>query len=377
MKNYLLWAFIFIVGVMARPGSGLTVRSGPSVDIPAGTVIDDDLIAFGRQVNIKGKVNGDLIAFAQQVSVDGEITGSIVSAGSTVEIRAASSRSVWAAGGNVQVSGIIANNVLLFGGTLLADQAAQIGKDLIAFGGQFNLAGAVGRQVRGGVGTLNLTGKVGSVDLNSDETNIGAAAEINGDLVIRGEKAPVIAPGAKIAGEQKFIAAAQAKKSRGPRLPIFKILMFLASLLVGCILIALSSRFTRRIMDALIKKPWQSLGVGFAVLVGGPVAIAILLMIMVGIPLSIFGVFLYLTLFYVSSIFVGLVVGERVIRFVRKTGDISQYASLVLGMAVLFLVGMIPWIGFIVKLATVIFGMGMVAVGHVGLMKEAKENGLL
>jgi hypothetical protein len=362
---------------LVPPVFSLTLRSGASVDVLADEVIDDDLIAFGRQVNIKGKVNGDLFAFAQQVYVSGEVGGTIVSAGSLVDISAKTSRSVWAAGGNVQLSGTVVNNALLCGGTLNADKANQVGKDLIAFGGQFNLAGSVGRQVRGSVGVLTMSGKAGRVDIASDKTNIGAQAEIGGDLVIRGEKPPVIEAGAKIAGEKRYTPEGKAKRSRGARISVFTILMFLASLLVGFILIAGSSRFTRRVVDTLYRQPWRSLGIGFAILVAGPVAIVILLVIMVGIPLSVFGFFTYVVLLYLSSIFIGLAVGEKIIRLFKKEGDISQYASLALGTSVLFLVGLVPWIGFAVKLLIVVFGMGALAVGITGLLKETRTGGLL
>jgi hypothetical protein len=153
--------------------------------------------------------------------------------------------------------------------------------------------------------------------------------------------------------------------------------MFLASLLVGFILIALSPRFARRITDTLYCRPWLSLGIGFAILVGGPVAAVILLVIMVGIPMSVFGFFAYVVLLYLSSIFIGLAVGEKIIRLFKKEGGISQYAALALGTTVLFLVGLIPWIGFAVKMLVVVFGMGMLAVGITGLLKEARTNGLL
>jgi len=377
MRKTLKILFVFIACLLAFPVFGLTLRSGTSVDVLADEVVDDDLVAFGRQISIKGKINGDLIAFAQQVFVSGEVLGSIISCGSVVDIGAKSSRSVWAAGGNVRVSGSVANNALLCGGTLNADKASLVGKDLIAFGGQLGLAGVIGRQVRGSVGTLTLDGKAGSVDINADETNVGSGAEIAGDLVVRGEKAPVIATGARIAGENRFVPAAKAKKSRGGGISVFTILMFLASLLVGFILVAGSSRFTRRIMDTLFQRPWSSLGIGFAVLFAGPVAVIILLVIMVGIPLSLFGLFAYLTLLYLSSIFVGLAIGERIIRLFKKTGDISQYLSLVVGAAVLFLVGLVPWIGFIVKLLTAVFGLGMLASGITGILKEIRTSGLL
>lgn len=376
-SNFLTgFAMLFFILLLITPGYGLVVRAGQSVDVFADEVIDDDLIAFGRQVNIKGKVNGDVFAFAQVVFVNGEISGSIFGAGSSADITVKNAKTVWAAGGNIHISGPIKNNALVFGGSLFIDKNAKINKDLIAFGGQFDMAGEVTGRISGGVGNFIMNGKSGDVDIQAEKIQVTSQAEIGGDFIIRGKNAPVIAEGAKIIGETKFI------KSEKETKPVcvfsfIKIIMLIAAIVVGLVIIALSARHTRRIMEMLTRAPWKSLGFGFLSVIVIPIAVVILLITLIGFPIALWGSFVYLVLLYLSSIFVGLVVGEQIIRLFKKEGEISLYLSLIVGMLVLFFLGLVPVLGFIVKIVVLLFGVGMIVLGQWSLIKDAKEKILI
>jgi cytoskeletal protein CcmA (bactofilin family) len=98
-----LMAMAVLVLLALSPGSGwaMEFRDGDVATIPAGTTIDDDLIAtaesvviagrvtgdvyaFGRGVTITGQLDRDLIAAAQQVTVDGVIVGDLRTVGQQV-----------------------------------------------------------------------------------------------------------------------------------------------------------------------------------------------------------------------------------------------------------------------------------------------------
>jgi len=375
----IMLAIIFLI----TPTYGLVVKTGTSVDIPEDETIDDDLIVFSQTVTIEGTVNGDVYAVARDVTVNGEVSGSIFSGGATVAVR--NGRTIWAMGGDVKVTGAVDNNVILFGGKLLIGENARIGKDVRVYGGKFTMEGEIGGDLKGGVGNFVMTGKSGDIDIRSDEVKIESGAEIAGDLVVRGGKEPVIEEEATISGEvtlkkvekgdeKAFIALA-------PFIAFFvsfmRIVMLIAKIIVGIIIIALSKRFVRQIMDTLITKPWKSLGWGFLGIIVIPVAIVILFVVLIGYPLAIFGTFNYLILFYLTPIFVGLVVGEKIIQLFKKEGEISLYLSFIVGIVVLFVLGLIPILGFIIKLFVLLFGVGMLLVGSWNLMREARAKNLI
>lgn len=380
-------SLIVILAVLffVTPAYSLVVKTGTSVTIPADEIIDDDLIVFSQTVTIDGTVDGDVYAFARDVAISGTVSGSIFGGGAAVDIDAKSAKTIWAGGGTVEVSGAVENNVILFGGTLAIGKDATIGKDVRAYGGQFDVEGTISGNLKGGVGTFTMAGKSGDVTMRSDKVNIKSGAEIRGDLTVRGEKEPNVEEAATITGEtiiekvekgdeRAFIALA-------PVIAFFvsfmRIVMFVAAIIVGIVIIALSRRYVRRIMDTLMTKPWKSLGIGFLGLIVIPVAIAILFIVLVGYPFAIFGIFMYLILIYLASIFVGLVVGEKIIRLFKKEGDISLYLSFVVGFVVLFVLGLIPILGFIIKLFVLLFGAGMLLIGTWNVLKEARGKELV
>jgi len=108
-----------------------------------------------------------------------------------------------------------------------------------------------------------------------------------------------------------------------------------------------------------------------------PVATVILFLILIGYPLAIFGMYIYTILLYLSSIFVGLVLGEKIIKIFRKQGEVSLYLSFFIGMLVLLILGLIPILGFIVRLFVCLFGAGMLISGTHSLIKEIKEKELV
>ena len=63
---------------------GVPLASAPgwiitSDTIPAGDVIDNDVIITGTNVVIDGTVNGDVVAFGSSVTLNGTVHGSLVS----------------------------------------------------------------------------------------------------------------------------------------------------------------------------------------------------------------------------------------------------------------------------------------------------------
>jgi len=375
---------ILLLLLFVLPAYGLKVRTGQSVGVAEDEVVDDDLVVFAREVNIKGKIVGNVYAFAQRVNIAGEVSGSIFSGAANIDIETRQVNTIVAAGSDIEVSGFITRNVVLFGGLLSINKDAKIEKDLRVYGGQLNVRGVINGEIKGGVDEFNMEGKSGNVNIEAKEVVIMSEAQIAGDLIIKGKKEPVIEDGAKITGKKIFEPTkreAKAFKGFVPLIATFvafmKLIAIIAKIIVGIIIIALSKKFTRRIMDTLITTPWKSLLWGFLGLIAIPVAVVILFIVLIGFPLAIYGLLIYLILFYLCSIFVGLVMGEKIIQLFKKEGAISQYLSFIVGILVLFVLGLIPVFGFIIKIFILLFGAGMLLVGLWNLIKEAKEKELI
>lgn len=380
------WASVAVITMLLFfvPGFALTVRGGDNVIIEAEETIDDDVIAFAQSVTVHGIVTGDLIAFASDIQVTGVVGGTIIAGAATVDIDAIGVKSVWIGAGQAKLSGNIDKNAVLAGGDLLLRENGVVGKDLIAYGGKFNVKGAVDGMIKGSVGEFTLTGSSGAVDINAEEASIQATARVDGDLIIQSETEPSVDEGAYVGGDIQFKQVEEEEKSIFALAPviafiitIIKFAVFIAKILVGLVLISISRVYVRRIMDTLIQKPWHSLGWGFIGVIAIPIGIVFLFAVLVGYPFAVFGIYVYTILFFLSSIMVGLVLGERIIKLFKKKGDVSMYVSLLLGLVVLGIIDFIPVLNIIVKIFVILFGVGMVLIGTWNLLKGMRKEKLI
>ncbi len=385
--KYLSWIVCIVVFVMlVSPANALIVRRGETVEVAVDEVIDDDLVAFANNVAIKGVVTGNVCAFAQTVNVSGDIGGSLFIGAANSNINARSVQTVWAAGGNLNVSGNVTKNVILAGGSLNIEANAIIGKDLHAYGGNFAADGNVSGAIKGAVGKFVMAGKSSRVKIRADKARIKSTAVISGDFHLTSESKPEIDDGATIGGELSVreIEEEEAKPfffAVAPLLAflfgVIKVIIWISKIIVGIMLIALCQKYVRRVMDTFIKQPWKSLGVGFLGFIVIPVAAAVLFATLIGYPLGVLALYIFSILCYVSSIFVAVILGEKVIQIFNKGRDVSLYLSFVVGMFILLVVGFIPVLNFLVRIFVILFGFGMIILATWHLAKDMREKGFV
>jgi cytoskeletal protein CcmA (bactofilin family) len=377
---------VLCVVLFTAPVYALTSRTGDAVKVAFDEVVDDDVILLGQSINVEGKVMGDVYAFGQTVRISGDIGGSVFMVGANITIDARTVETVWAAGGSIEILSSIQRNAVLAGGKVSLRENARIGKDLGAYTGDLSVEGRVDGTLRGRVGKFTLSGTSGRVKIKAEQARLTSSAQILGDFILSSAKEPSIEEGALIAGEQRIEKpkAEDAESIFAALAPMIaflfvmvKIVIFIAKVIVGVLLIALFQRYVRRIMDTLITNTWKSLGWGFLGVIVIPVAIVILFAILIGYPLGVFGAYIYTILWYLSSIFVSLVIGEKVIQLFKKEGEVSLYVSFIVGILILFVVGFIPILNFLVRIFTLLFGFGAIVVGTWYLIKEIRDKQLI
>ena len=98
-------------------------------------------------------------------------------------------------------------------------------------------------------------------------------------------------------------------------------------------------------------------GLLFVILV--PIIIFILLLMSIGIPLALILLAFYFIIMYLSVIFTGYLIGYKLWqRFFNN--DINMLVVGIFGLAILFVLNLIPGINFIVSLLSLIIGIGII-----------------
>ena len=115
------------------------------------------------------------------------------------------------------------------------------------------------------------------------------------------------------------------------------------------------------------------------ILIATPIAAIIVMFTIIGIPLSLLALVIYVIAICLSQIPVGLLIGRLII---KQKGQLESRGAMIgglaLGLFILLLLGLIPVIGWIVMLLTIIFGLGSIVAASVKTeFKPAEQSKII
>ena len=336
------------------------VRSGDIVTVTSGEVIDGDLYIAGKTIIIDSTINGDLIAAGQTIMVNGIVNGSIIAAAQTVNINGEVTHAVRVIGETLNIGGTIGRDLLVACRDFSMVSTAEIGGDLLLGASTARIDGLIKGDINSGVNrltiasTASIQGKLNYISKN--EANIQSGAQIRGTIT---HKLPDVKKGL------------EAKAGIGVW---WIVIGFLMTLVLGIIIVLLAPRRVKAVTESIRTRPWASLGWGAVILVATPIVALIVCITIIGLPLGLIALVLYAIAIYLAQLFVGLLIGQLIIGAFRGVETrAALVGALVLGLAILRLLRLIPFVGFFFGLATVLFGLGAILVSERKLRAEVKN----
>lgn len=358
-------ACVTIVGLIPAPSQALEIRRNDSgnVLVAADETIDDTLIAVGENVQVDGDVEGDLIALGRRVSIRGRVGGQLVTAARTVTIDGEVGGSVLAMGETLDVSPTrIAHNLYGFGSTVDADERTHIEQNAVVFAQRANINGPVGRDVLGFGEEIELGNAIGgSVTAYAKRVTLLTSARVAGDMVahVPQEESLNVSPGAQVNGK----LTTDLPEAEEPRSDystgafyVAQLLRYAAAFVAGLILLALVPGLRRVSLhgagNALVAG-----GVGLVTLVAMPIIAVIAMITIIGIPLGLLGLVLWLAGVYFAKIVLAHFVGERV---TEAAGSRPHFAvALAVGLLLVLTFVSVPFIGGVLNFVLTACGLGM------------------
>lgn len=379
LKHFVQWLTVMLVVMLATvfaavPVLAADLRSGDTVTVASGEVVDGDLYVAGTDIIIDGTVNGDVFGAGQTLTINGVVNGGVSFAGQTLTINGEIAHGVRLAGQTINVSGSIGRDLVAFGSEVMVSSTAKIGSDLVLGAATARINGDVSGNIVGGVGEATITGGVGgNIELETEELTIASTAAIQGNLTYTSESEADIQTGAQIGGTTTH-KAPEIKEPAGPLADIGgKVIAFLMTLLTGIVIILIVPLRAEAVAISIRHKPWLSLGWGAIIFCATPIAAIITFITVVGVPVGLLSLTIYGIAIYLSQIAVGLFIGYWIISYFGKVESRGVLVgALALGFAILTLLKLIPYIGFALWLATVLFGIGAIAMSEQTLRAKAK-----
>lgn len=395
-----VWSFAAVVAaiiavLVAGPVFAAEFGSGDTYRLPAGQVIEDDLTVMAQEIYIDGRVEGDLVAMGAYVEINGVVTGDVLAAGAEVRINGVVEDDVRAAGAGVIVAGKIGDHLFAAAGGgegavspvqvagrsvvqgVRIERGATVGGSAYMFAGEALIDGAIANDLQAGAGTVILNGEVGGdANLDVGKLTIGDSAQVGGVLSYAAPEAASVPPG--VAGDVRFEQRQQPRTTPAPGFrpgQILRPLLMLAGFaLLGWLLLRFAPDALRRPAQALALRPGQAALYGIA-------ALALLF----AIPLLSILIFLAILLFWgwfpalmfavlltaalvlawtLSPLITGLWAGRALLRATGREG--SDFLALCLGVLLIVLLSLIPLVGWLVGLASLVFALGALILARRG-----------
>ena len=363
------------------PGYATEFRSGDSVSVEPGEVIDDDLFVAGNSVTIAGTVTGDILAAGQAVRITGPVGGSVMAAGQDVRVTGDVAGSVRVAGQTVTLGGDVGRNAAAAGQTLLVAETARVQRDLHVAGNIVDVDGVVGRNAGMAAAAGTVRGQIGEeLRFEGDTLKLGPSARVGGNLLHRSSQPLEIASGAVISGETHQLPP----RPRGPErqpwapnvhriLPFLTLISFPTVLVFGVVGLALGPRLFLASANAVGRRSWWNALLGIVILLLGPAAVFAVMGTIVGLPIGLLAFIAWMTALLFSQVPVATSLGRFLVS--RFTGSgVSPYLGLFVGLIALAALAWVPIIGIIIGVLTVLLGLGAYARAAKGIIVEMRRH---
>lgn len=316
-------------------------RSGGEVTIGADETVPHDLYVSGGRVQIDGTIQGDLVVAGGDVEIAGPVQGDLIVAGGNVTVSGPVTGDVRAAGGMVQIEGDVQEDVLVTAGRFTLDTGARVGQDLIFGAGQAAVDGTVTGGVLGSGGNYSSSGTIGGTE----------------DVTINVDEGPTLV--------ERIID---------------QLRRYITIILLGLLLLWMAPRLFGAAARLLREQPLPSAGIGLATIAiifialfamvltiviaaialgwlgfGGLLATTVAGLLLAG------GVLVFVTMvtaFYLADAVVGVTIGRWLLRGEQATRPVL---TLLLGVLIVVVLTAIPYIGAVLQIVAVVFGLGALA----------------
>lgn len=339
-----------------------------------------DQFAAGQVTSIATPVQHDAFEVGNDVTLAGTVSGDAHLAGYDVDVDADVAGDVYAAGFSVSVTGSVGSDLTAAANTITVKETAPITGNARLAGATVTLGAPVAGSALVTAQTFTLDAAVsGDLSFYGENLVFGPGARVDGTVQIRAPK-EITVPGTVASADRVRFElldspdyVSEAGKTAGGVVgrfwPVFWTVAawWLVLVLVGAGLIALLPKSVAALQAAAERRPFRNLGLGllaFAAVLG---LVPVMAMTVVGILLLPFVVIFAVVACSLAFLGGAFLIGVRIATaFVSVDTNLKRLGVLAISLIAATLLGMIPFLGWLVTLLILIFGFGAASVAVIG-----------
>jgi len=238
--------------------------------------------------------------------------------------------------------------------------------DLISFGGPVSISGQVDGNVVTFGGNVVVAGKVnGNVTLYGGNLNLQHDAQVNGDIHVCGGRLLPEDSDSELHGNVLTCPNSIGELFLSDGGTTFHFWFTLAWIILGMLLSTLLPEHVMFVRSTVQNKAKRSLALGFLTMLLAPAILVVLITLIISIPLAILVAIVLLAAWALGTVAIGTLIGDRLLRSIAPQHN-TRLTQVIVGIALLTLVGSLPVIGFIISIGTGLLGMGAVFLSRFG-----------
>jgi len=330
----------------------------------------------GESLEIQGKVNGDIFVVAGRVIINGQIKGDVVAlTRDELVINGVVDGNVRAlAGGDIKVNGEIKRALSVLAQRIYINDQAKIGATAMVVGREVEMRGNIAGNLDGFTESLFISGQLTHTNIEVSNLVLSPTAELRGNLNYKSVVEADIQEGAQVAGVTDWQPARVRDNIRDWNINYFSnfLLKFVSIFILGLVLIALAKKPAILVSKKLKEDLWKSVLWGLIFFVVAPLVAVILLFTIIGIPLAIILIIVYAVLLYIAKIYASLVIGKLIAK--QFKWKLKWQWALLLGLAIYCILASLPFVGGLVVMLTMWWGVGGILQVKKDYLRPAKTE---
>ena len=325
---------------------------------------NDNFYGASNRILIDTPVGGDVVAAARVLDINHEVAGDVLAAGWRVSLARHAFDDVRMAGGEVQVNAPVDGDLTLAGGDVTVGPQAHVAGRAWLTGSTVRIDGVFNRELQIAGGTVDIAGEVRQpLTIVAETLRIHPTAKILAALNYKSPREAQVMDGASVAGPITYtrIDAEEARRARS-RTGVSSVLFVVNLFVAGLLFFLLLPRVAAAGVETLRAQPGRSLLLGFALLVCTPLAALILVVTVIGLPIGVSLVALYLVALLFGVLTAAYCIGELEATWLRATPTTTlARRAAVLAAGVLTLAALRAIVGGLAVFAAILFGLGALA----------------
>ena len=356
----LIFAFIAVLASWPLISeASMVVRTGDFISVASEDAVEGDFYALGQKVVLSGLIKGDSILFGGEITVNGEIEEDLIVVSGTAQVHAKVDDDLRIIAGDTVVAGEVIGDLVIVSGTAHILSTAKINGDVLYYGNSLIVEGEINGSVFGAMEKLRVDGPVGAVDVKVGELTLGDKAKVSNNVRYVSSSVLNRSMRATVAGEvikNDITTSSTDTKADGRVLMVSLLVLLFASLVLYLV------ARTKIELGVVIsqEKPFMKALWGMGVVIFAPIAIAFLLVSLLGSLIGITLLLGYILLITISILFASAVAGGFLQKFIMPNMTFSV-VWVFIGGVILHMVLLVPYIGSLIYLTVLFIAVGVLA----------------